>query len=87
MEGESCVIPGTFQLKHFGVVLDPRSVSNHPQRQQIIAETLAAHVPDLPEKARDFMNWKFIESEQETGVAVVHWGEEYEDEGEIVELY
>ena len=87
LEGESCVIPGTFQLQKFGTVLDPRSVSDHPQRQQIIAETLAEHVPDFPEEARDFLNWKFIETDQETGVAIVHWGDDWEeDEGELIGL-
>ncbi len=66
----------------------PRAVSNYPERQQIIAQVLADSVPDFPEEAKDFLNWNFIESDEKTGIAVIHWGEDFEeDDGELIPLY
>ena len=79
LEGDTCVLPGSFQIRHFGVVLNPQSVSNHPVRQDIIAKTLAAHVPDLPEIAKDFLNWTWIDADEETGAAVISWEREEDD--------
>ena len=76
VEGNSCVLPGSFQVRNFGVTIDPRSVSDHPQRQRIIADTLVQHIPGLPEEARDFLNWTWIASDEETGTATIHWGED-----------
>ena len=85
--GNSCVIPGSFQIRHFGVTLNPRAISDHPQRQSIIAETLAEYVPDFPEVAKDFLNWNYVEADEDTGLAVIYWGED-DGEGdlEIIEL-
>ena len=69
----SCVVPGSFQVRHFGVTIDPRSVSDHPQRQGIIADTLVQHIPDLPEEARDFLNWTWTDADEETGAVTIHW--------------
>ncbi len=79
VDGDSCIIPGSFQIRHFGTILDPRSISNHPQRQSIIAETLAENVPDFPEHARDFLNWETLDSDDETGTAVLYWKPEPEE--------
>ncbi len=88
VEGNSCIVPGTFQLRKFGVTLHPRSISNNPERQQMIAQVLADSVPDFPEEGKDFLNWNYIESDEETGIAVIHWGEDSEeDDGELVPLY
>ena len=76
VDGNSCVVPGSFQVRHFGVTIDPRSVSDHPQRQGIIADTLVQHIPDLPEEARDFLNWTWIDADEETGAVTIHWGED-----------
>ena len=73
MEGNSCVLPGSFQVRHFGVTIDPRSVSDHPQRQGIIADTLVQPIPDLPEEARDFLNWTWTDADEETGAVTIHW--------------
>ena len=83
VDGDSCIIPGSFQIKHFGVTIDPRTVSNHPERQSIMAQVLSDHVPGLPDAAKDFLNWNYIEADEETGLIVIFWGE---DDGEI-ELY
>ena len=84
VDGDSCIVPGSFQIRHFGVTIDPRSVSNHPQRQSIIAEVLSQHVPELPETAKNFLNWNYIESDEETGLIVIYWGDDADEE---IELY
>ena len=56
VEGNSCVLPGSFQIRRFGTTIDPRSVSDHPQRH------------------RDFRNWTWIDADEETGAATIHWG-------------
>ena len=76
VEGNSCVLPGSFQIRRFGTTIDPRSVSAHPQRQTIIADTLVQHIPDLPKEARDFLNWTWIYADEETGTATIYWGED-----------
>ena len=73
VDGNSCVLPGSFQVRRFGVTIDPRSVSDHPQRQGIIADTLVQHIPDLPEEARDFLSWTRIDADEETGAVTIHW--------------
>ena len=84
IDGDSCVVPGSFQIRHFGVTIDPRSVSNHPQRQSIMSEVLSQHVPELPETAKNFLNWNYIESDEETGLIVIYWGDDSDEE---IELY
>ena len=78
VEGNSCVLPGSFQVLHFGTTIDPRSVSDNPQRQGIIADTLVQHLPDLPREARDFLNWTWMDADGETGTLTIYWGEEEE---------
>jgi hypothetical protein len=73
VDGNSCVLPGSFQVRRFGVTIAPRSVSDHPQRQGIIADTLVQHIPDLPEEARDFLSWTRIDADEETGAVTIHW--------------
>ena len=80
MDGDSCIVPGSFQIRHFGVTIDPRTVSNHPKRQSIMANVLAEHVPDLPDVAKDFLNWHYIESDEETGMIVIFWGDDEEED-------
>lgn len=41
-----------------------------------MAQTLTEHVPDLPETAQNFRNWTFIEAEEDTGLAIIYWGED-----------
>ena len=60
VDGNSCVVPGSFQVRHFGVTIDP-------------ADTLVQHIPDLPEEARDFLNWTWIDADEETGAVTIHW--------------
>ena len=38
-------------------------------------DTLAEHVPGLPEAARDFLNWIGIETDEQTGAARISWKE------------
>jgi len=80
VDGDCCIVPGSFQVKHFGVNIDPRAVSNHPERQSIMAAVLAEHVPDLPEVAKDFLNWRYIEADEETGLIVIFWGDDWEED-------
>ena len=84
VDGDSCIVPGSFQIRHFGATIDPRAVSNHPQRQSIMAEVLTEHVPDLPDIAKNFLNWNYIETDEETGLIVIFWGDGAEEE---IELY
>ena len=83
VDGDSCVVPGSFQIRHFGAAIDPRAVSNHPQRQSIMAEVLAEHVPDFPDIAKNFLNWNYIETDEETGLIVISWGNGEADEIEL----
>ena len=76
VDGDSCIVPGTFQLKHFGVTIDPQAVSNHPQRQSIIAQVLTEHVPDLPQVAQNFLNWTYVESDEATGLIRISWADD-----------
>ena len=76
VDGDCCIVPGSFQIRHFGVNIDSRAVSNHPERQSIMAAVLAEHVPDLPEVAKDFLNWRYIEADEETGLVVIFWGDD-----------
>ena len=78
VDGDSCIVPGSFQLKHFGVNIDPRAVSNHPERQSIMAQVLTEHVPDLPAVAKDFLNWQYIEADEETGQIAIFWNDDGE---------
>ncbi len=78
VDGDCCIVPGSFQIRHFGVNIDPRAVSNHPERQSIMAAVLAEYVPDLPEVAKDFLNWRYIEADEETGLIVIFWGDDGE---------
>ena len=80
VDGDSCIVPGSFQIRHFGGAVDPRTASNHPERQGIMAQVLTEHVPDLPDVAKDFLNWRCIESDEETGLIVIFWGDDEEVE-------
>ena len=80
VDGDSCIVPGSFQIRHFGVNIDPRAVSNHPERQSTMATVLAEHVPDLPDVAKNFLNWRYIEADEETGLIVIFWGDDGEEE-------
>ena len=87
VDGDSCIVPGSFQVKHFGVNIDPIAVSDHPERQGVMASVLTEHVPDLPEVAKDFLNWRYIEADEETGLIAIFWGGdgEYGPEEYVVE--
>ena len=61
--------PLSFQVRQFGRPLDPRTVENNPNRMTIIAGA----VEDLPDGARDILNWTFIEQDPETQAITVHW--------------
>lgn len=80
LDEDSVIIPTAFQLRHFGVILNPSSVSNHPQRQDLIAEALQAALPDLPEAARNILNWTGIDQDK-NGVATLHWHDPQADPG------
>ena len=41
-----------------------------------MAAVLAEHVPDLPEVAKDFLNWRYIEADEETGLIAIFWGDD-----------
>lgn len=75
VDGDSCIVPGSFQIRHFGVAIDPRAVSNHPERQSVMARVLAEQVPDLPDVAKDFLNWHYIEADEETGLIAIFWSD------------
>ena len=75
VDGDSCIVPGSFQIRHFGVTIDPRAVSNHPERQSAMARVLVEHVPDLPDVARDFLNWHYIEADEATGLIAIFWSD------------
>ena len=49
-----------------------------------MAEILTEHVPDLPDIAKNFLNWNYIETDEETGLVVIFWGDGAEEE---IELY
>ena len=50
VDGNSCVAPGSFQVRYFGMTIDPRSVSDHPQRQGSIADTWFSTSPTCPRR-------------------------------------
>ena len=75
VDGNSCIVPGSFQIRHFGLTIDPRAVSNHPERQSTMARVLVEHVPDLPDVASDFLNWRYIEADEETGSIAIFWSD------------
>ena len=76
LDGNSCVIPGSFQVVNFGKWLEPQSLQDHPARQQIIAAALTAELPDLPHEAQNTLNWTSIETNEDTGLAVIRWSAE-----------
>ena len=47
VDGDSCIVPGSFQIRHFGVTIDPRAVSNHPERQSAMAR-IGRALPAVP---------------------------------------
>ena len=73
INGDSCVMPSTFQLLRLGTLLEPQSLSNNPERQMRLANILAITVKGFPENARDFMTWQEIESDEQTGTVVLRW--------------
>ena len=73
VQDTSCTMPLSFQLRHFGLPLDPRSIQNHPLRQEIIAETLERHLREFPEAARNILNWVGIEAHDENEDITIHW--------------
>ena len=72
LDQDSVIIPTTFQLSQFGAIIDPRSISNNPQRQALMAEALMEALPDLPDPARNFLHWTAIDQD-ESGVATLSW--------------
>ena len=73
-EDNALVLPGSFQVLRFGRWLDPRSVENNPSRMHIIVEEAAKAMPDLPEEARDILNWtEMYASDEENGTFTVAW--------------
>ncbi len=48
-----------------------------------MAEVLAEHVHDLPDIAKNFLNWRYIESDWETGLIIIFWGDGEEEEIEL----
>ena len=67
------MLPGSFQVLRFGRWLDPRSVENNPERMQIIAEEAAGATGDLPEEARDILNWREMQADEVNGTFTVEW--------------
>ena len=73
VDGNSCIIPNSFQIRQFGLNLDPATGSNHPTRQGLIASALTQHVPGIPAAAMDILNWTDIEKDEATGILILHW--------------
>ena len=40
-----------------------------------MARVLVEHVPDLPDAARDFLNWRYIEADEATGLIAIFWSD------------
>ncbi len=72
-EDNTLVLPGSFQVLRFGRWLDPRSVENNPVRMRIIAEEVAMATGDLPEEAKDILNWREMHSDDVNGTFTVEW--------------
>ena len=72
-EANTLILPGSFQVLRFGRWLDPISVENNPARMNIIAEEAAKVIPDLPEEARDILNWTVMDADEENGTFIVEW--------------
>ena len=66
---KSCMLPLSFQVRNFGRPLEPGMIEDNPGRMTIIAGA----IPDLPDAARDILNWTFIEQDPETHAITIHW--------------
>ena len=86
VEDDHCFLPAIFQIRHFGGVLHPRMVADHPARLEKIAEAIRDEVPGLPEVAKDWRNWNktMADTEDENSVFVIYWGD-HEPEEEWLE--
>ena len=67
------MLPGSFQVLMFGRWLDPRIIENNPARMQIIAEAATKAMGDLPEEARDILNWREMFGDEVNGTFTVEW--------------
>ena len=67
-----CLLPGSFQIQHFGTTIDPREISNNPGRMMEIARALSESLTELPPEAVDFLNWTETETE-ENGTLTIYW--------------
>ena len=72
-EDHTLVLPGSFQVIRFGRWLDPRSVENNPARMQIIADEAARATGDLPEEAKDILNWTAMNADDANGTFTIEW--------------
>lgn len=72
-EDNTLVLPGSFQVLNFGRWLDPRSVENNPERMQIIADEAAKATGNLPEEAKDILNWREMYADEANGTFTVEW--------------
>ena len=70
----SCTIPRSFQVRHFGCPVNPQSLSNNPADLMTVTQTLLDHhAEDLPPQAFDHRLWLTTHSDPETGVLTVRW--------------
>lgn len=51
LQDGSCLLPLSFQVRHFGRPLEPGMLDNDPNRQVMIAGAMSRQVDDLPEAA------------------------------------
>ena len=74
-EGNEIILPGSFQVVNFGHWLDARSVQNNPERLLLLCSAVNEAIPDLPQEARDWMNWSRMDHNEVNGTFSIMWGE------------
>ena len=79
-EGNAIILPGSFQVVKFGCWIDPRSVQDNPERLMLLCSAVNEAIAELPEEARDWMNWSWMDHDEDNGTFTITWGE---PEGEI----
>ena len=80
LQDGSCLLPLSFQVRHFGRPLEPGMLDNDPNRQVLVAGAMSGQVDDLPEAARNVLNWTLVEQDPKTQAVTSHW-EEPDDGG------
>ena len=73
LEGRSCLIPMSFQIRHFGDILKPEQIMGEPELRAQLAEVLRMTMPGLPPEALRTDRWTRAGYREEDEALEISW--------------